>query len=236
MLAFRNLRSFTKSTSLKVPISKIIKYNLCTAASNPNPNENASSSSSTTNDNHTDAKKEETPKDIREKLLSRALEYVHTIGWQDECLARAAVDLGLPSLSHSIARRGAYEMLEFYLEQKRLHVYKLMQDRSKIFENGNYSAEEANELKLRMAIEAHLDYIIPYRKSWAEAVSLTIDPLELPYSFRSFYSVVDDLCYFSDIRTSRLDWYTERMLMGMLYTSTELYMLTDQSENFNETK
>ena len=47
---------------------------------------------------------------------------------------------------------------------------------------------------------------------------------------------VDDICHLAGMNSSRLDWYTDRALILLVFATTEMYMLTDYSENMKETK
>ena len=90
--------------------------------------------------------------------------------------------------------------------------------------------------RLRNAVLLHVDHLQPYHQHWAEALALSLTPSELPHTTQTILKVSDDLCYYSGIRSTRMDWYYERAVVTGLYTATELFLLTDNSENFEETK
>jgi rpsU-divergently transcribed protein len=197
--------------------------------------------------------------DVRTQLLNQSLQYVSQYGWSNECLVQATKDLGLPPLTHRIVRRGSPELVSFVMEKKRFHVQSTMDNFQKkteategeygyghvdndsaTFGKGSYgqhsSSDEFNEEQLRQAILSHFEYLRPYFKNWSEAIAISLDPEELPYSVPSLFSLVDDLCYYANIKSSRFDWYLERALMTYLYCSTELHLVTDDSIDFQETR
>jgi ubiquinone biosynthesis protein COQ9 len=196
------------------------KASFCTASS---------SSSGSTKSNSSESR---SPDSYREKILERALHYVPEHGWNDECLALATRDLNLPTISHRIVRRGSPELVEYFMEKKRQHVSQTLVT-SPLH---NVPTEDFNEHQLRLALEEHFKYIQPYKKHWPEAIAVTLDPLELPYTVKSMYSLVDDLCHIAEIKASRLNWYSERGLLFYLYGTTELFYLTDETEDLAETK
>lgn len=172
------------------------------------------------------------PQFTKEDIIRKALVYVDEYGWNDECLVRAVKELELPPLSHRIITRGAPEMVQFILHEKAEHVSRTLKESYP--DSG--SIEEFDGERLRKAIECHLDYLQPYHKSWAEALAISLTPSELPFTTQNIFRLSDDLCYYSGIRATRMDWYYERAVVTALYSATELFLLTDQSENFNETK
>jgi len=45
----------------------------------------------------------------------------------------------------------------------------------------------------------------------------------------------DEICHIAGIRDSDIQWYVKRAAVGMVYTSCEFYMLTDNSPDFQDT-
>jgi rpsU-divergently transcribed protein len=197
--------------------------------------------------------------DVRTQMLNQSLRYVGQFGWSNECLVQATKDLGLPPLTHRIVRRGSAELVSFLMEKKRFHVQSAMENfqrrnkekegeygqghvdnDSATSEKGSYdphsSSDDFKEEQLRQAIINHFEYLRPYYKNWSEAIAISLDPEELPYSVPSLFSLVDDLCYYANIKSSRFDWYLERVLMTYLFCSTELHLLTDDSIDFQDTR
>lgn len=167
---------------------------------------------------------------LRDDILVNAMKHVPTYGWKDECLAKAALELHLPPLSHRIVERGAPELVQHFLGVKAETVADKMQKEVTQTED-MYSPDN-----LCRGIELHLDYLLPYRSVLAEAIALSISPSELPHTLVHATRVADDLCYFSGIRNARLDWYQERAAILALYGSVELFFLTDSSDDAQETR
>jgi ubiquinone biosynthesis protein COQ9 len=176
--------------------------------------------------------------DKRNDIMLQALKYVPTLGWSEECLVKAAHDLGLPSLSHRIVGRGAPELVQFVLSQKREYVREHMNNLSAASTDASSEKidSEVDTERLQVSLEKHLEYLLPYKSHWAEAMALCVQPSELPHTIQSLFLVLDDFCSYGSIRNAREDWYTERVLLTLLYGSAELFFLTDQTADLADTR
>lgn len=180
--------------------------------------------------------------DVKSRLLDNALRNVITMGWTDAALAKAAEDIGLSPMSHSLVNRGAVEVVEHFLNLKRAHVNTLMapsinnEISSALHESNTTDGHLKRERILFKAIGAHIDYIGPYLQSWPAALALLAEPQNVASTLGSVKNITDDLCQYCDVKTTRMDWYIERCLLASLYCSTELFLLTDASPNFVESK
>lgn len=196
---------------------------------------------------------------MRSQIVAHALSLVSVHGWTEKCLAQATMDMGLPALSHRVVERGPVEIVEFFLREKRTFVNEAMDEYlstaniSEKFRDSeepvkaeaaeNTEATEATESKdlspdaiLQHAIEMHIDYLAPHNASWPSAMALLVNPQQIPYSTELALDVAGDLVEYSGLKPMRSDWYTERALLMAVYSSTELFMLSDTSEDFQETR
>ena len=189
--------------------------------------------------------------DVKLALLEGALLHVETLGWTDVALAKAATEIGLSPLTHSLASRGAVELVEHFLKKKREHVSKVVlsfkDELCVARERGDGAGEEPagaqqgidkkrSVLLLTRAIEAHMDFIAPHRQTWSSALALVAAPQNALNTLGAVADLADDLCEFADIQATRSDWYTERCLLLALYGSVELFVLTDSSVGLKESK
>ncbi len=56
---------------------------------------------------------------------------------------------------------------------------------------------------------------------------LQANPLNAATALKQRAQLVDDIWHAAGDRSSDMDWYTKRALLGAVYTTAELYMLTD---------
>lgn len=54
-------------------------------------------------------------------------------------------------------------------------------------------------------------------------------PLNVPTSFKQRAMLVDEIWHAVGDGASDLDWYVKRTILGGVYSTTEIYMLTDDS-------
>jgi ubiquinone biosynthesis protein COQ9 len=143
------------------------------------------------------------------------------------------------SLAHAIVARGPTEMIELFIENKRVHVADIM----KAYENCESTTTDSDQNdnniiynSLNKALNAHIDYLGPYIHTWSSALALMADPRQVPNSISIMDSVLVDLISYTNIKTKRMDWYSERALLLLVYSSIELHMLSDSSDNFIDTR
>ena len=204
---------------------------------------------------------------LRNDILEASLRNVHALGWTQECIVKAVLDLGLPPLTHRVLGRGPVEVVEYFIDKKRNYakeqVAALHAEWNSQPSTSNTSADSTMDTStatsedaqaqedtyestdkrcpdrdtvLQVAIEAHIDFIAPYVTTWPSALATFADPAQASFAMSSAMQLADDIVSYGDVQASRGDWYTERVLAVMLYSSTELYMLTDSSPNLQDTK
>lgn len=54
-------------------------------------------------------------------------------------------------------------------------------------------------------------------------------PVNLPTSFKQRAELIDEIWHAAGDSGSDFDWYVKRTILGGIYSTTELYMLTDHS-------
>lgn len=68
-----------------------------------------------------------------------------------------------------------------------------------------------------------------------QALAVQAHPRNAPHSTRLLCSLVDDIWRAAGDASTDYNWYTKRALLAGVYTSTELYMITDGSPGFADT-
>lgn len=53
------------------------------------------------------------------------------------------------------------------------------------------------ELEVRDAVETRLRMVIPYKKTWPQALALMALPPNVPLSLANLLTLVDDICYYA---------------------------------------
>jgi rpsU-divergently transcribed protein len=125
------------------------------------------------------------------------------------------------------------------MKQKRAHVHEVISAKYPPHEaehgQEDHSADQA-KIIIYEAIESHMEYISPYKTSWPNALAVIAEPSQLPQTLLMMTDTVDDICHLAGMNSSRLDWYTDRGLVLMVFGTTEMYMLTDYSDKMQDTR
>ena len=194
---------------------------------------------------------------LRKDILEASIKNVPALGWTQDSIAKAVMELGLPAHTHRVLSRGPVEVVEYFIEQKRDYAKERVAELRTQYHKAEASTKSedpdisnmnddhdhydshrevsADEV-LHTAIEAHIDYMAPYVHTWPSALALFADPSQASAAMSTGLQIADDIVTFGGVEASRGDWYTERLLAIMLYSSTEMYMLTDTSPDFADTR
>jgi len=167
--------------------------------------------------------------DIRPELLEGSLKHVPKLGWSLSAISAGARDMNLPGIAHGLFPKGAFELVEYFVNKtnKQLAVD---------FGSRDLSNQNQRE-KLATIVKARLQTLTPYVKNgrWSEAMATLAQPSNLPQSLHMLALLVDEMWFHAGDASTDFNWYTKRAMLAGLYTSAELYMLSDASEGFKDT-
>jgi len=85
--------------------------------------------------------------------------------------------------------------------------------------------------RVKTGLKLRLSYEIPYIKTWPEAMALGILPQNIWTTTQKVLKIADEIWYYAGDTAVDYNWYTKRILLTTVFTSTELFMLTDRSHN-----
>ncbi len=69
-----------------------------------------------------------------------------------------------------------------------------------------------------------------------QALSLLAQPTAIPLALRELHALSDEILYLSNSTAVDTTWYTQRLSLSSIYASSELFMTTDKSSGFVETR
>jgi ubiquinone biosynthesis protein COQ9 len=81
--------------------------------------------------------------------------------------------------------------------------------------------------RIASIVRMRLEMNVPVITKWASALSIQANPLNAATALKQRALLVDDIWHAAGDRSSDMDWYTKRALLGAVYMTAELYMLTD---------
>lgn len=170
--------------------------------------------------------------DPRQEILAAALPLVATHGWTEETLAAGATSLGFPAVAHGMFGRGAIELVEYALAKIDAAWVAELEVRKEELASLPSSRE-----RLERAIRWRLRLIAPYLAQWPHALALGLSPHNLETTARGLAEVADELCVITekDEGMDLTNWYAHRATVCSIYVATELFFLTDYSEDYQDT-
>ena len=165
---------------------------------------------------------------LREELIDAAIAHVPFDGWGDKALLTAAKNQGIePVVARNAFPGGAIEMIEFH---------SLLADRRMVAE---FEAADISGLKLRdkvaLAVRLRLQANMPHREAIRRAVATVALPIHAALAARLLYRTVDAVWHAVGDRSTDYNFYTKRMLLAGVYSSTVLFWINDKSADCAET-
>eukprot|EP00752_Nemacystus_decipiens_P018303 g16419.t1 len=182
--------------------------------------------------------------DPRIAILDAALDHVETHGFSATALAAGAKDCGFHSVTAGMFPKGEADLVHHLMAKALQEVKKLSEEHSTKAEGGD--GEESSPgsesdfpptetERLRDGIKTALSCLAPYKKHWPHAMSIGLLPQNAGSTATAVAVLADELAFLSGDRSTDLTWYSKRGVIAGMYASTELFMLTDESEGLTET-
>ncbi|KAG5101542.1 hypothetical protein JHK84_046511 [Glycine max] len=223
-LRFRPSQILIPSSRFSTSETQPLPIPVATETETPNSSDSSPSSSSSSTATKPRAKYE----DQQTRVLQASLSYVLKLGWTEAALVAGARDVGLsPSIVGSLPRKEA-TLVEYFMDGclQRL-VDKIDSDES--LKNLTPSDCISKLIRFRLEMQA------PYISTWPQALSIQAQPVNVPTSFKQRAVLVDEIWHAAGDNASDIDWYAKRTVLGGIYSTTEIYMLTDSSPDFRDT-
>ncbi|XP_034176179.1 ubiquinone biosynthesis protein COQ9, mitochondrial isoform X3 [Osmia lignaria lignaria] len=178
---------------------------------------------------------EEYEKNIKTKILAASLKYVHDLGWSQQAISAGAESIGYPGVVHGLFPNKGVDLVQYFYLTCNTELNEILMKRAEATEENCTKGEKPLESQVRDAVEIRLRMVIPYKKTWPQALALMALPPNAPKSLANLLTLVDDICYYAGDRSVDINWYTRRVVLAGIYKTTELYMLQDNSEDHRQT-
>lgn len=200
---------------------------------------NTSSSSSTTGFGEEEASRFENQtsrgsraraqyQDEQARVLSASLRHVPRMGWTEAAMIAGAREAGVsPSIVGAFPRKEA-ALVEFFMDECLRRLIDRI-DLEEELRNLIPSERISKLVRIRLEMQA------PYISKWPQALSIQAQPQNIPTSFKQRAMLVDEIWHAAGDEATDVDWYAKRTVLGAIYSTTEVYMLTDSSPDFRDT-
>ncbi|KAK8343092.1 hypothetical protein V6Z11_A08G287200 [Gossypium hirsutum] len=157
-------------------------------------------------------------------------------GWSEEAMTAGAKEIGVsPSIVGYFPRKAAALVQVIYFDFD----YYLLIDRIDSKEQSHHFIPSQRIAKL---VRIRLEMLAPYIPKYLIPISLvnglvySAHPLNVPASFKQRAMLVDEIWHTTTDEDSDIDWYVKCTVLGGIYSTTEVYMLTDHSPEFCDTQ
>jgi len=169
------------------------------------------------------------PRNQKTDLLAAALAHVPRLGWSVDALRSGAKDLGLSPAAIGMLPRGEAELVQHFEEQCNAALARELEMQQEHLQQLN------TEQRLAKAVRLRLEMTAPYIKSWPQALSVQAQPGNCGEALRARAVLMDEIWFAAGDRATDMTWYAKRASLGMVFSATELYMLTDTSPGWEDT-
>mgnify|MGYP001338122357 CR=1 FL=1 len=164
--------------------------------------------------------------EIKKKILKHALQHVPFDGWSQGLLEKASQEAGVDqSYGWRLFPQGPLEAVSYWnssLDQEML---------ASLPSPENLRVRE----KVALAVKTRLCLLSPYREAARKTAMYLTSPLHLGQASRLLYQTANEIWYYAGDTSTDYNFYTKRGLLVWVYSSTFLYWLRDQSEDFKKT-
>ncbi|KPI91685.1 Ubiquinone biosynthesis protein COQ9, mitochondrial [Papilio xuthus] len=169
---------------------------------------------------------------VKDSILSKALDFVPKFGWSVESLSHGAEAAGYPGITHGLFPNGGGDLVHYFNVKCNEELVEKMK---------SWPKEDLKNMKVPVqlienAIMTRLLMIQPYKSTWPKAMAIQALPNNVPNSLATLLSLVDDICYHSGDRSVDFNWYIRRVGLAGIYKASELFYLTDNSQDATGTR
>ena len=165
----------------------------------------------------------------REAVVRAALPHVPFDGWGDETLRRAATECGIsPDLLPLLFPKGGLDAVAFHSRAMDAKVTALLS------EDAGFSALPV-PVKIRNGILKRFELATSQKEAVRKGLSLLALPLNAPTGLKLLHETCDSLWRLAGDASTDFNWYTKRITLAGVYSSTLLFWLNDESANSADT-
>ncbi len=164
----------------------------------------------------------------RQRLLDAVLPHVMFDGWSVKAMKQAAKDLDEDYFTFErYFPGGPIDLISFFVEQADDKMEEELIKRDVL------------SLKIRdritLAVRLRLEMYTPYREEIRKALTLLALPQNATKGVKLTAETVSRMWYATGDASTDYNYYTKRMTLSAVYSSTFLFWLDDQSEDFAQT-
>lgn len=180
---------------------------------------------------------------IDDQILTTAIKYIPEYGFQSQCITKAIKELKYPDSMNSLFTFKKSESNQSLELQLMIHWLKLQRyNLEKYIEKNptpgsSSSSSTLYEDRLIELINVRLSYNKPILNQLkTTGISQLILPYNLTQGLNELYLLSDDLAFYLGDESNDFSWYSKRLSIASIYVSSELFMLNDNTKDFELTQ
>ena len=166
---------------------------------------------------------------LQQQLLEAALPIVAFEGWNIRAFQQAAQSIKLTADDiHQAFPDGIAQALSLWNEESNRRLKQTLEH--------DYHLESMKiRDRIATAVMVRLRLNQPYREAVRKAIAYYALPWHLPQATNELYRTVDTMWHCAGDRSTDFNFYTKRLLLAKVYSTTTTFWLNDDSENQQET-
>ncbi|MDJ1257359.1 MAG: COQ9 family protein [Candidatus Midichloria sp.] len=166
---------------------------------------------------------------IKKKLFESALKIIPFEGWCPDLLIKAERAVNLPEGAASVFFPGGInDFFEYYIEEidrEMLSVYK-----------NSISSNMKVHQRIRQCVISRIEVLARNKSVVTRGLAFLAMPINYALSLRVLWKTVGLIWYEAGRdQSTDFNYYTKRALLAGVYSSTILYWINDESEDFTKT-
>ena len=165
---------------------------------------------------------------VQQRYLAAVVRHVSFDGWSVRALKHAANDLGeeLDVVRHALPG-GPARWVGAFVKAADRDMLKAL------------AKQDLESLKIRkriaLAVRLRIECVAPHREVVRRGVAVHALPFNAGHALRSLYGTADAIWAGIGDKSTDFNFYTKRLLLSGVYSSTILYWLDDHSDSFADT-
>jgi ubiquinone biosynthesis protein COQ9 len=164
----------------------------------------------------------------RAKLLEAILSHVVFDGWTHTALRAAAADVGIDEMqARNAFPGGPSDLVEAFSADVDRRMLEELESRD--------LAKMRVRDRITTGVRVRLELLAPHREAVGRGLSFLALPIHAPLAAKCLYRSVDAIWRAAGDNSTDYNFYTKRLLLSGVYSSTVLFWLNDRSADRAET-
>lgn len=176
---------------------------------------------------------------VENQVLGKAYEeYVPELGFTKEAVENASYAMGLNDNSANALFNFTSSTKDLEMELILFHLKNCRQELDNLRKTEAYQSQfkdKSETDRLRYLINRRLAMNRPVLKFLPNALGHMILPKNLTKSLTELHCLSDDITYYAGDRSTDFTWYSKRFSISGLFVQSELFMLTDTTNDLSDT-